>query len=211
MLLNPFIGTVGVGSGGGQTFLVDENCEGTGTPANWTDTGAVNWDYTANIINGAHSLQIPVSTGTEYASYTGQANVYAKMRLRIITVDSSGSFHVVLGIYGGGNLLAAAMMAQDSGTNSLFRLFTNNNNSGSSAVDIPASANWYVWVDFLGSGTCVAAASASNSKPTSDGSGVCFVTATGSNATATNLKIGSPSTSGEFVVDDIQVSATAIA
>ena len=45
-------------AGGAPSFIFDENCEGTGTPSGWTDTGAPDWDSTTVILAGSESVEM---------------------------------------------------------------------------------------------------------------------------------------------------------
>lgn len=48
--------------------LFEERCEGTGTPASWTDTGSPNWDNASSPIAGAQSLTLGSASDTvEYS------------------------------------------------------------------------------------------------------------------------------------------------
>ncbi len=196
-----------------QVFLVDENCEGTGTPANWADTGTVDWDYTANIINGAQSVHISVpSSFSRYSSFTGQTTAYLKARLRVIATDTSGSFHECIIFRDSGNaLLTNCRIVRSSGSSSNVRVGTATGQSASSSTVLTANTNYYVWLTHISSGTCELAMSASNVKPSVDGSGDVFVTTTTNAGTATKCEIAALGTSSDYVFDDIQVSASPIA
>lgn len=58
-------------SAGGSIFFLNEDFEGTGTPAHWTKGGTANFDYTTSPapLTGAQSLYIPGPYSTAYASY----------------------------------------------------------------------------------------------------------------------------------------------
>jgi hypothetical protein len=43
-------------------LLVNEDCEGIGTPSGWTDlVGTPNWDYTTTPLDGSQSLYLPTN------------------------------------------------------------------------------------------------------------------------------------------------------
>jgi hypothetical protein len=50
--------------GAAPTYIVDEDCEGVGTPSNWTDTGSPDWDSTVVVLEGSESNQQDVEHPT---------------------------------------------------------------------------------------------------------------------------------------------------
>jgi hypothetical protein len=80
---------------GGPTFLIDENCEGTGTPSGWSNAVSPEWDYTTTVLAGSQSLFLNGADGdnVQFALPGGdQAEVWFKCRFRFAALGTLGSF-----------------------------------------------------------------------------------------------------------------------
>ena len=72
-------------AGGGASYLVSENFEGTGLPAGWTEVaGSPEWDITDNALEGSQSVRLACTTSYEggYTNFTGQADLWVYFMLR---------------------------------------------------------------------------------------------------------------------------------
>lgn len=70
----------------GTTFLIDQDCEGTGTPAGWTNsTGSPNWDYSAAPLAGAQSLYLSCAAAAVRGriDFTNQTEAYYYFLLKL--------------------------------------------------------------------------------------------------------------------------------
>ncbi len=89
-------------------FLIDENCEGTGTPSGWVDlSGSPNWDYTASPLVGSQSLYCPMvgaACKTRTNDFTGGAIpevwVYFRMKATNGTNPSTATTFMGIGASG---------------------------------------------------------------------------------------------------------------
>lgn len=88
------VATITVTNGAAPTYLVEEDCEGTGTPAGWTDFGGgtVDWDYTTTVLEGSHSLYMTYSaskTGTQF-DFADKGEVWIKLKFRMNLLPGAG-------------------------------------------------------------------------------------------------------------------------
>lgn len=180
--------------------LVEENCEGSGTPSGWTDTGTPNWDYTVSVGEGSHSV-LCSSGQSSYKTFAGNTTVHAHVLFRIpnsmpgatVTLaairDSGGSALALLRVNATGNVAVYA-----NGSDSTF------------TVDAVAHSTWYHgWITFVSGGTCTAAFASQASGGTKPTSGNAFASKTGGTGTAARLQINSAT-----IYDRILASTTAI-
>lgn len=196
----------------GVEYLLTEDCEGTGTPSGWSDsgTGTVDWDYTTSPIAGSHSVLFSTSAQTAFSSNSlaaGISAMYCFFRLRI---DSgSGAFAFIRT-----STTTQATILISSGKLSVSASGGTSNNS---AGDIPTGENLYIWFEYLkGTGSdAIARAgwSTDGTKPTFSAGGA--TSCVSSNGTATNdvtmLRLGNTSSSTfALVFDTIRVAASAI-
>ncbi len=200
----------GTPSGGGIVYLVNENCEGTGTPTGWTDNGNLatggSWDDTTSPLQGAQSLYMATVFSGTYATFTPQTTVYAKCQMRIDFAASSLD-HRVAFRDSGGNVLVSLQSATPVSTSQTV-IYANGAASSPSATSLTSGTNYYVWLKFVSGGTCEVAISATNTKPTSDGSGNVFLTATAASGSASQIALGNHDAHVHF--DMMQVSASSI-
>jgi hypothetical protein len=97
------INTARLGGNIQTTFLVSEDCEGTGTPAGWTDAnGTPNWDYTAAPLLGSQSLYLSLAAAAHRSriDFTDQTEIWTYFRFRVTN-----------GTVSGGNITVAAYAA----------------------------------------------------------------------------------------------------
>lgn len=65
------------GGGAAASYLVEEDCEGTGTPSGWSDAASPDWDYTAVPLAGSHSLRMSGTTQrTTSGSFTATGDIW---------------------------------------------------------------------------------------------------------------------------------------
>ncbi len=81
--------------GGGPSYLVNQNFEGTGydNGETWTSAGGgtVNADYATNPIVGSQSLYITGTATSTYRSFSAQDSVFGFARVRFETYDTGGN------------------------------------------------------------------------------------------------------------------------
>lgn len=89
-------------------MLIDENCEGTGTPSGWTNsTGSPNWDYSTAPLAGSQSLYLSCAAAAHRArvDFTNQTEIYYYFLLKLTN-----------GVYPGSELVFAVSAANGSST-----------------------------------------------------------------------------------------------
>ncbi len=78
----------------GAPFLINENCEGTGTPATWTDVaGSPNWDYTTIPLSDAQSLYLSTATAAARVrvEWTDKTEIWWYFLLRLTNGTATAS------------------------------------------------------------------------------------------------------------------------
>jgi hypothetical protein len=78
-------GVVGMSGGitGGTSHLVDEDFEGTGTPAGWTLSAGVSADYSVSPLRGSHSLEIDVDYDAASTTFPNQNEAWGHFLFRM--------------------------------------------------------------------------------------------------------------------------------
>lgn len=84
-----FMGGAVASAPAGVTYLVEENCEGTGTPSGWKDAGTVDWDYTTTVLRGSQSLAINGDYSNSIVSYSAQSQLGIFFRFRCDSLPAS--------------------------------------------------------------------------------------------------------------------------
>lgn len=178
--------------------LVEENCEGTGTPSGWTNSGSPNWDYTTVVLQGTESV-LCSSGASSYKTFTGNTTVHAYCKFRIPT-SLPGSTSTFLAIRDSGGSALALMRVNATGN---LGVFANGSDSASFTVDaISANTDYHAWLTFTSAGTCSIAFSTDGTKPTS---GNAYTSKTGGSGTAARLQINAVA-----IYDRILASTTSI-
>lgn len=128
------------GNTGGTVFLVNENCEGTGTPAGWIDDlGSPNWDYTTTVLAGAQSLFIALNglATRVRIDFTDQSESWFYFLFRI-----SGSAPGATKTIGGGAANGSTTVAPQFNVTSGLRL---QYGTSSPATAISFDTTYHVW------------------------------------------------------------------
>lgn len=161
--------------------LVEENCEGTGTPSGWTDSGSPNWDYTTTVAQGSQAVFVG-SGAASYKTFTGNTTVHICTRFRIPS-SIPGVTTTYQAIRDSGGSALATFRVNSSGQ---FIVFANGSESTATVSSIVADTWYYVWGTFVSGGTCSVAFSTDGTKPTS---GNAFTSKTGGSGTAARLQL----------------------
>lgn len=176
--------------------LVEENCDGTGTPSGWVDSGTPNWDYTTTILQGTHSVLCGSGTST-YKTFATQSTAYGYCLLRVPTLPASVS--TVCG-FRATDTSARALVRVDASGN--VTIFANGSDSSACVTTMAANTTYHVWWSFTASGTCSVAFSTDGTKPTS---GNNFTSKTGGTGTVERYILNSTT-----IFDRLLASTTAI-
>lgn len=160
-------------AGGGATYLVSEDCEGTGTPASWTDFGTpVDWDYSDGSTQWLRvNDDLAYSTSPTFASTT-DLWVYCKVRIGT-AIDANGYFIFLVG---------PNIEIQIFGASSDALRVSGSVNSPTTTDVWSPDTTYEVWVHYIaGSGAnarCSVAFSTDGTKPTSGNKFTEFTTGT---------------------------------
>lgn len=175
---------------------LEENCEGTGTPAGWTNSGSPNWDYTTVVLQGSQSLLTGGGSSTYY-TFTGSTSVdgYALFRMPSLP----GSVTSVLGFRDGSGNALGLVRINASGQ---VTMFANGSDSPACVDTMSANTTYHVWFKFVSSGNCTVAFSTTGTKPTS---GNAYTFQTGGSGTAARYIVGT-----NAIVDRMLASTTTI-
>lgn len=185
-------------AGGGLSYLIEENCEGTGTPSGWTDSGSFNWDYTATVLQGSHSCINSGGSSTFY-TFAGQTTVYGYCLIRVVSLPASAN--TLLGFRdSAGNPLG---LARVNATGNI-AIFANGSDSTFTTDAISAGTTSHLWFSFVSGGTCTVEFSTDGTRT---GSGNKFTSKTGGSGTAARYAIaGNVSLIADrLLADDVQI------
>lgn len=90
-----FVGSLSPLSSTSTTYLVKEDCDGTGTPSGWTDNGTPDWDFTPGLV-GTQSLRITGDGATaEYSTaptFTAIDEVWGYFIIKVVSAPSVTRF-----------------------------------------------------------------------------------------------------------------------
>lgn len=144
LLLTP----IASGGGGGFTGnLVDENCEGTGTPSGWTDSSSPNWDYTTTVLQGSQSLLC--NSSSTYYTHSAQTTVEYYSLIRFLALPGSVSSVFSSRTSAGGSL--AIFRVSNTGA---VTVFANGSDSTACVNTMTTGVTYHVWLRYVSGGTC---------------------------------------------------------
>lgn len=192
---------------GGPSYIVNEDGEGTGTPAGWSDTGSVNWDFTSNVVSGAQALFLNHSATANYTEFTTSAhnNLYASAWFR--TGGTPSAQKMIMGFYDGASNKLCSVELDDADWE-LLHGASNPKTTGNQQ----AASTWYrLWLEYeAGSGSNGVARlyiSTTGAKPVSP----TLSTTTGTAiAGAVKLRLGGTVYNNGMTFDDIRLSTSPI-
>lgn len=191
----------------GITYLIDEDCEGTGTPSPWVvGTATVNFDETSIVLSGSQSVLVSGTGANTYADFTGQTTVWCYALIRWNNFGSGLRYAMEILDSGGTRLAGLSYTTSPSGEIKL----TSSGTSAASSTTLVASTIYEVWLSYTSGGTATLAIApvGTGDKPTVDGSGNVYLTQTAATGTATRLRLFNQFSVKRF--DNIKVSATEI-
>lgn len=161
-------GIAAMGSKTARTFLINEDCEGTGVPAGWTTvSGSPNWDYTTVPLAGAQSLYIASAAAVNRSrvDFTDQTEVWIYFLFRLTNGSAPGVTSTIGGLGANGGALNQTL-SLTTGTRLSFASF-------SPATALIADTTYHVWLHYKqGSGANAAVDigfSTTGIRPTSGG------------------------------------------
>ena len=196
-----------------NTYLLNENFEGTGTPSGWTvSSGAkVDFDYATSPapLSGAQSLQVQSTDNYARFDFTAQSEVWGKFIWRspsTLGTDKIMAFRDSSG--------AEIFKAQITGVGTYYFQAVCGTGTADTAAAISTDTTYYVWVYYKsGSGANAGYRiwfSTTDSKP-ADGSTSSAGDTNGSRTTnAERIYLTSANLSNNYLFDDAKVAASAI-
>jgi len=198
MQYGPFMARAAVSS---PAYIVNETCEGTGTPSGWTDANAPNWDYTTTALQGSQSLNLTASSISSYKTFTDASSLDVYFLFRTDTLPGSASSMAALRTSADSALCIFRVNATGQVT-----VFANGADSTACATTMSINTTYHVWLTWNASGTCSVAFSTDGVRPTS---GNQFTSKTGGSGNAGRLRFGTGA-SGVTIYDRILVLAGTI-
>lgn len=202
---------MGTGVINARSWIVNEDCEGTGTPSGWTVTsGTPNWDYSAAPLADAQSLYLSsaAAANRNRVDFTDQTEAWIYFLLRF----TNGSGPAAGSVNMGGTSENGGVLAQNFvlGSNLRFTFAV-----ASPATAIIVNTTYHVWLHYKqGSGANAVADigfSTTGVRPTSGGTFAQVTNGGGTNLCG-RLFIG-PTTTAlgvDMILDNIRVSSTQI-
>lgn len=182
--------------GGGTSYLLSQDCEGTSTPSGWTNlSGSPNWDYTSTVLAGSQSLRLAAGAQVYY-TVAGQTMLEQYSLLRVESLP--GSETTLGGIRdSSATALAVARMMSD-GT---VTVFAQGASSSPTVAAMAANTTYHIWVSFTSGGSASVAFSTDGTRPTT---GDNYQYKAAASATAARVTFGSGTTSINIIVDKIR-------
>lgn len=206
-------------AGGGATYLINQNFEGTGydNSETWTEsgTGTLDEDYTGVVLQGSQSFRYNPTAQigrTISPTFAAQTDVWYYFMVQFVSLPTSGA-QELFRIQAGSTSVARATISSAGAVN-----IRSGSSGGTSTVStMAAGTTYHVWIHYTaGAGANSVGTlgfSTTGTKPTS---GNNFATQTNGNATssADNVLVGGPSGGSsatmDMVVDKVRVSASTI-
>jgi hypothetical protein len=197
-------------AGGGATYLVNQNFEGTGydNGETWAESGTANEDY-GTPLKGSQSLHVSGSFSGSSTDFANQTTAYAHCRFLLGLIPSGQDGFFILADKDNGNAYRAAIYINAS--RQVF-LYANGGVGSASGSTVQANETYYVWLDYVASGQCVVAMSKTSTRPTVDGStdgGDIYLTGTGGTGNANRI-FAYNATDATMVYDNVLVDDAAI-
>lgn len=139
-MASPGKGSHAAAGGGGPTFLLNTDFEGTGWPSDWWSGSSANPDSTTSPLAGAQSMRSLTSQPAVPASFS-EATMYAKFMMR---VSSLADASYILGAGDGSNTLFYLILLTD-GT---LLIDTQTGPSATTVATMSAGTTYYVWLRY---------------------------------------------------------------
>lgn len=197
---------------GGPSYLIDENCEGTGTGGDFTDTaGTIDWDSTSggpSPLSGSESLYISNQGGNVYTvgDFTGGANRYAKFIFGGSGVSFIDNKPFVEFLDSSDNVLATAQVDDAE-----IEIFHGSDSFFSTDSPLSNDTAIYIWFEYeAGSGSNGVLRLYHNTTDSKPGAANYSLSSGTSTADAAKIRLGFGTFSGGMYWDDIKVSESAI-
>lgn len=194
-----------IAAGGGVTYLIDEDFEGTGTPSGWFLGGSADYDYSATPLSGAQSLRAPASTDYGFSpSLTPDlTTVWGKVEFKAETLPAS--FSEVITVIDTGFNDNCEIYVNSSGTVTI--------STGSifetTVSAMSAGTKYYIWFQFTRNGAADVWFNSSDTRPSSVGNNHAGAGAGASNVgDIDSFRLGNASGSQPVVFDNFKIAAT---
>lgn len=190
----------------GPSYLVSEDCEGTGTPSGWTDGGGINWGYTAAPLIGSKSLFIDAQNFGSFANYTektfaAQDSVYLYCPIRRETTPSNDGWFILFKS-GASIIVQLAITSGDA-----FKISINGSGTSlTGTTEFLPVTTYHLWVHVPSDDVVGVFLSSTATKPGSP----TFVTNFGPGASAIDTINFMANRGSDVIVDKIRVSAIEI-
>jgi hypothetical protein len=198
---------------GGTTYLVEEDCEGTGRPDGWTDTGSPDWDATDIVLAGSQSLKMAGAATPPRTHYDlGTACSEIWVRFLFLTNSTATSVSRLLSLRNqSGDTEVAHVQRDTSGK----VIITHGTATAQVVTDMEQDTDYVVWVHYKAgsgaNGVMDIAFSTDGTRPTS---GDNFASLTNGSATSSidrvQLRAQTTNTGMYYFFDDITIDDSEI-
>lgn len=182
--------------------LLDEDCEGTGKPAGWTDAGTPNWDYvTAPApLQGAQSLRFGTSQAAHF-TFAGTTTVEMYCLFTVASLPGS-----IVTIFGARDSGGAALCLARLNTTGTISVYSNGSDATFTTDAYTAGTAIHLWLRYVSGGTCTVEWATDGVRV---GSGNKFASKTGGSGTAARYSTGVVGTASS-IFDRMIASTTTI-
>ena len=200
----------GTPAAAGTSYLLSEDCDGSGQPSGWTSytseetTGGVDWDYTTSPapLVGTQSLYL-TSDGfrAEYKTFADTSPCYLYWQCNIKTMGSTDSDFLHIDNAAATSIL---IVRRDAVTGYV-KISDALDGGKTSSTPISVGTTYHYWLEYTTGGTVNLFVSANATKPASPA-----ITYTTSATVGCGMMVGVASWGSEIILDKLRASATAI-
>ena len=164
------------GSAPPPSYIFNLDFEGTGTPSGWSSGAGINYDYSADPLEGSDSLRITGPSTYAYASVSN-TELWGKMKVR---VGALGANNVIMTLINSGFTTRMQIAVLAGGA-----LYVTGGGASAQTTDtMSGNTEYFVWWHFDGADVISVEFSTTDSRV---GSGNKFASTTGTNDTITTI------------------------
>lgn len=144
--LNPaVVGNAAIGASGGIVYLLNEDCEGTGTPSGWADNSTPDWDYATSPAPLADSQSWYGNAITKYSTFTHgstHSHIYGKF---LVYVYSTPADHETMLSLRSGGVQQMGITFRNTG---VWRVWDRTGDHAADTGAISDSTMYYIWLEY---------------------------------------------------------------
>ncbi len=197
------------GGGGGLTYLINENCELSGTPSGWTDIATIDWDNVSSPLSGSESMVAADGNVSSYDLGSTYNYAHGKIEVRFNSGQSGTQFITARNAANNATIFYITVSATDIS-------LVDASGTGVAATtlgNITTATKYFIWYDFAigtgANGTGTLDVSTTDSRPTGGGGHATYTDGTGTTAFQKPV-FGVWSGTHNVTLDNIQMTTTTI-